>query len=97
MKKIRAQTAFLRDFDEVYELQEDELAAMREECLAERIAITKMKQGGYLHGAGGNATAAEVVVVPQVFADNEFALSSLHQCSLPHSMANTTTNEVLGA
>ena len=45
MKKIRAQSAFIKHFEGVYGLQEEEIITMKEECLAERISITKVKTG----------------------------------------------------
>lgn len=43
MKKIKAQTEFITEFDEIYDLWEDELNLAKEECLAERVAITMLK------------------------------------------------------
>jgi len=43
MKKLKAQSEFITQFHEVYELQEQELAMAKEECLAERVAITMLK------------------------------------------------------
>ena len=43
MKKIRAQTEFITEFNEIYDLQEEELCLAKEECLAERVAITMLK------------------------------------------------------
>ena len=43
MKKLKAQSEFITQFHEIYELQEQELAMAKEECLAERVAITMLK------------------------------------------------------
>ena len=43
MKKLKAQTEFISEFNEIYELQEEELNLAKEECLAERVAITMLK------------------------------------------------------
>ena len=66
MKKIREQSAFIREFEGIYELQEEELLIMKEECLAERIAITKIK-------ANGNKNIANESI--RVCEENEFAVS----------------------
>lgn len=42
-KKLRAMTEFAKDFQEVYKLQEQELGRMKEECMAERVAISSLK------------------------------------------------------
>lgn len=68
MKKIRAQSAFIKHFEGVYELQDAEIATMKEECLAERIAITKIK-----------ASAVAASEAPKVFEDNEFACSHVYE------------------
>jgi len=66
MKKIRAQTAFNREFESIYELQKQELLTMKEECIAERIAITKYKTIG---------NVGKIEAENKVFAENEFAVS----------------------
>ena len=66
MKKIREQSAFIREFEGIYELQEEELLIMKEECLAERIAITKIK-------ASGNKSSTNESI--RVYEENEFAVS----------------------
>ena len=43
MKKLKAQSEFIAEFNEIYELQEEELNLAKEECLAERVAITMLK------------------------------------------------------
>lgn len=65
MKKVRAQSAFIREFEGIYELQEEEIITMKEECLAERISITKVKN------------AAKTDKTSRVFKDNEFAMSHI--------------------
>ena len=65
MKKVRAQSAFIREFEGIYELQEEEIITMKEECLAERISITKVKN------------AAKTEKTSKVFTDNEFAMSHI--------------------
>lgn len=66
MKKIRAQAAFIREFESIYELQKQELLIMKEECIAERIAITKLKTIG---------NVGKIEPEHRVFAENEFAVS----------------------
>ena len=61
MKKVRAQSDFIKEFEGIYKLQEEEIVTMKEECLAERISITKVKTN--------NMTAS------RVFEENEFAVS----------------------
>ena len=43
MKKIKAQTEFIKDFRETYELSEQDINLTKEECLAERVAVTLIK------------------------------------------------------
>ena len=43
MKKLKAQSEFITQFNEIYSLQEEELNMAKEECLAERVAITMLK------------------------------------------------------
>ena len=44
MLKLKEQTAFIQQFELMYKLQDEEVQLMREECLAERVAISKLKQ-----------------------------------------------------
>ena len=43
MKKIKAQAEFIKDFRGTYELSERDVKLTKEECLAERIAVTLIK------------------------------------------------------
>ena len=54
MKKLKAQSEFISSFNEVYALQEEELNLAKEECLAERVAITMLK-------ADNNQTSSQSV------------------------------------
>lgn len=45
MKKLDALTEFAQDFHELYDLQEGEIDCLKEQCLAERVATTAIKQG----------------------------------------------------
>ena len=86
MKKLRAQSAFVKDFEGVYALQEQELRLMREECLAERIAITKAKAAMQAQQAQGRSAATAAHENPlQVFQDNQFAISHQPELLLPAS------------
>ena len=77
MKKIRVHSAFIREFEGIYELQQQELLTMKEECIAERIAITKFKTV---------INAGKTDPEHKVFAENEFAVShSVDQIELPQN------------
>ena len=78
MKKVRAQHAFVKEFEQIYDLQESELAMMKEECLAERIAISKVKATG-ASGSSVDKTAAMADKRSKVFQDNEFAVTHCPQ------------------
>ena len=66
MKKLKAQTEFISEFSEIYELQEEELNLAKEECLAERVAITMLK-------ADISSGSTDSKAQQEVFATNEFA------------------------
>lgn len=68
MKKVRAQSAFIKEFEGIYELQQEELILMKEECLAERFAISKAKDKGASNEGGAPMTH-------KVYEENEFAVS----------------------
>ena len=80
MKKIRAQSTFIKHFEGVYKLQEEEIITMKEECLAERIAITKIKSGQPLANT----------IDQKVFEENEFGVS--HVIEEKKSMMMTETD-----
>lgn len=44
-KKLDALTELAKDFHEIYDIQQEEINQMREQCLAERVATTAIKAG----------------------------------------------------
>ena len=72
MKKLKAQSEFISEFNEIYSLQEEELNMAKEECLAERIAITMLKADNNQTNSQGTAAQKKQ---HEIFTQNEFAKS----------------------
>ena len=90
MKKIRAQSLFIKHFEGVYKLQGEEIATMKEECLAERISITKIKTSA--NNGGGNSAVASF---DKVFEENEFAESHIYElANLSQDAAAATAHQL---
>ena len=67
MLKLKEQANFISQFDFVYQLQEQELHTIREQCLAERLSLSKIKQ----QVSDKDDHAQET----KIFKDNEFGES----------------------